>query len=282
MNPSMQIEFLKSRTPANYSAEKGDLMTYEMIIASIEDQIGIIQLNRPEALNALNDQLLSELADILKRFLQDDEVRCVILTGSEKSFCAGADLKEMVSREPRDMIDRFTSSIFGLLRQCPKPTIAAVSGYCLAGGCELALACDMIVASKTAQFGQPEINVGIIPGAGGTQRWARIVGKARAMEIMLTGAPIDAQRAVEWGIVNRVVPFDELLSETKKLAATIAAKPALAVRMAKDAVLKAQDLTLGSGLDYENRLFALLFGTEDQKEGMRAFIEKRKPQWKER
>jgi enoyl-CoA hydratase len=257
-------------------------MTYDMIIVSIEDHIGIIQLNRPEALNALNDHLLSELADILKSFLQDDEVRCVIISGSEKSFCAGADLKEMVSREPRDMIDRFTSSIFGLLRQCPKPTIAAVSGYCLAGGCELALACDMIVASKTAQFGQPEINVGIIPGAGGTQRWTRTVGKARAMEIMLTGAPIDAQRALEWGIVNRVVSFDELLNEAKKLAATIAAKPELAVRMAKDAVLKAQDLTLGSGLDYENRLFALLFGTEDQKEGMRAFIEKRKPQWKGR
>jgi enoyl-CoA hydratase len=257
-------------------------MTYEMIIVSIEDHIGIIQLNRPEALNALNDHLLSELAEALKSFNEDDEVRCVILTGSEKSFCSGADLKEMVSREPGDMIDRYTSSIFGLLRQCPKPTIAAVSGYCLAAGCELALACDMIVASKTAQFGQPEINVGIIPGAGGTQRWPRIVGKAHAMEIMLTGAPIDAQRALEWGIVNRVVSFDELLNEAKKLAATIAAKPALAARMAKDAVLKAQDLTLGSGLDYENRLFALLFGTEDQKEGMRAFIEKRKPHWKGR
>jgi enoyl-CoA hydratase len=140
----------------------------------------------------------------------------------------------------------------------------------------------MIVASKSAQFGQPEINVGIMPGAGGTQRWTRTVGKARAMEIMLTGAPIDAQKALEWGIVNRVVSFDELLNEAKKLAATIAAKPGLAVRMAKDAILKAQDLTLASGLDYENRLFALLFGTEDQKEGMRAFIEKRKPQWKGR
>ena len=257
-------------------------MTYDTIFARVEDQIGIIQLNRPEALNALNDHLLGELADALKHFLQDQEVLCIIITWDEKSFCAGADLKEMVAREPMDMVDRFTSSIFGLLRQCPKPTIAAVSGYCFAGGCELALACDMIVASKSAQFGQPEINVGIMPGAGGTQRWTRTVGKARAMEIILTGAPIDAQRALEWGIVNRVVPFDELLSEAKKLAATIAAKPGLAVRMAKDAILKAQDLTLASGLDYENRLFALLFGTEDQKEGMRAFIEKRKPQWKGR
>lgn len=257
-------------------------MTYDTIFARVEDQIGIIQLNRPEALNALNDHLLGELADALKHFLQDEEVLCIIIAGDEKSFCAGADLKEMVAREPMDMVDRYTSSIFGLLRQCPKPTIAAVSGYCFAGGCELALACDMIVASKSAQFGQPEINVGIMPGAGGTQRWTRTVGKARAMEIMLTGAPIDAQKALEWGIVNRVVPFNELLSEAKKLAATIAAKPGLAVRMAKDTVLKAQDLTLGSGLDYENRLFALLFGTEDQKEGMRAFIEKRKPQWKGR
>jgi enoyl-CoA hydratase len=257
-------------------------MNYDMIIASIEDHIGIIELNRPEALNALNDRLLDELADAMKLFIQNNEVRCMIITGSEKSFCAGADLKEMVSRESRDILDRFTSSIFGLLRQCPKPTIAAVSGYCFAGGCELALACDMIVASKSAQFGQPEINVGIMPGAGGTQRWTRTVGKARAMEIMLTGAPINAQKALEWGIVNRVVSFDELLNEAKKLATTIVAKPALAIRMAKDAVLKAQDLTLTTGLDYENRLVALLFGTEDQKEGMRAFIEKRKPQWKGR
>jgi len=257
-------------------------MTYDMIITSIEDHIGIIELNRPEALNALNDRLLGELADAVKVFLQNNEVRGVIITGSEKAFSAGADLKEMVLRESRDILDRFTSSIFGLLRRSSKPTIAAVSGYCFAGGCELALACDMIVASETAMFGQPEINVGIIPGAGGTQRWTRIVGKARAMEIMLTGAPIDARKALEWGIVNRVVPFEDLLNEAKRLAATIATKPSLAVRMAKDAILKAQEMTLESGLDYENRLFAMLFGTEDQKEGMRAFIEKRKPQWKGR
>jgi enoyl-CoA hydratase len=255
-------------------------MTYDTIVASVEDQIGIIQLNRPEALNALNDHLLSELADILEKFLKDDEVRCMIIAGGEKSFCAGADVNEMILREPEDILDRFTSSIFGLLRHCPKPVIAAVSGYCFAGGCELALACDMIVASETAKFGQPEINVGIMPGAGGTQRWTRTVGKARAMEIVLTGAPIGARKALEWGVVNRVVPFEELLNEAKRLAAAIVAKPSLAVRMAKDAVLKAQDLPLESGLDYENRLFAMLFGTQDQKEGMRAFLEKRKPQWK--
>jgi enoyl-CoA hydratase len=255
-------------------------MSYDTIAASVEDRIGIIQLNRPEALNALNDRLLNELAEALKNFLKDDQVRCIIIAGGEMAFCAGADVNEMVSRGPKDILDRFTSSIFGLLRHCPKPVIAAVSGYCFAGGCELALACDMIVASETAKFGQPEINVGIIPGAGGTQRWTRTAGKARAMEIMLTGSPIDARKALEWGIVNRVVPYEELLNEAKRLAATIAAKPQFAARMAKDAVLKAQDMPLESGLDYENRLFAMLFGTEDQKEGMRAFLEKRKPQWK--
>ena len=256
-------------------------MSYDTILASVEDRIGIIQLNRPEALNALNDHLLSELADALKCFLKDDEVRCIIIAGGEKAFCAGADLKEMISRGPKDVLDRFTSSVFGLLRHCPKPVIAAVSGFCFAGGCELALACDMIVASETAKFGQPEINVGIMPGAGGTQRWTHIAGKARAMEIVLTGAPIDARKALEWGIVNRVVPFEELLNEAKRLAAKIAAKPSLAVRMAKDAVLKAQDMPLESGLEYENRVFAMLFGTEDQKEGMRAFLEKRKPRYSE-
>ena len=257
-------------------------MAYDTIALTVEDRVGIIQLNRPEALNALNDRLLGELAHGLDYFTRNDELRCIIITGSEKSFCAGADLKEMVSREPRDILDWLTSSIFVLLRRCPKPVIAAVSGYCFAGGCELALACDMIVASETASFGQPEINVGVMPGAGGTQRWTRTVGKARAMEIMLTGAPIDAQKALGWGIVNRVVPVAQLLDEAKRLAVAIAAKPALAVRMVKDAVQKAHDLTLESGLDYEYRLFAFLFGTEDQKEGMRAFIEKREPQWKGR
>ncbi len=257
-------------------------MTYDTIILTVEDHVGLIQLNRPEALNALNDRLLGELADGLKYFIQQDKVRCIIITGSEKSFSAGADLKEMVSREPRDILDWLTFSIFVLLRRCPKPVIAAVSGYCFAGGCELALACDMIVASETARFGQTEINVGIMPGAGGTQRWTRTVGKARAMEIMLTGTPIDAQKALQWGIINRVVPFAQLLDEAKRLAVAIAAQPPLAVRMTKDAVLKAQEMSLESGLDYEYRLFAFLFGTKDQKEGMRAFIEKRKPQWQGR
>jgi len=254
-------------------------MPYETVLTNVEDNVGIIQMNRPEALNVLNSQLLSDLNDALTNFLRNDGVRCIIIAGSEKAFSAGADLKEMSSRRPTDMLNRFRSSIFTVLRQALKPVIAAVSGHCYAGGCELALACDMIVASETAKFGQPEINVGIIPGAGGTQRWTRILGKARAMEIMLTGAPIDAKKALEWGIVNRVVPFEQLHDEAKRLAAIIASKAPIAVHMAKEAVLKSEDMTLENGLDYESRLFTMLFGTEDQKEGMRAFLEKRKPQW---
>jgi enoyl-CoA hydratase len=254
-------------------------MNHDSVLTSIEDNVGIIQMNRPETLNVLSSQLLSELNDALRRFFHDGEVRCIIIAGSEKAFCAGADLKEMGSRRLMEMLDRFGSTVFTMLRRAKKPVLAAVSGHCYGGGCELALACDMIVASETAKFGQPEINVGIIPGAGGTQRWTRIVGKARAMEIMLTGAPIDARKALEWGIVNRVVPFKDLYYEAKELASMIASKATLAVEKAKEAVLKAQDMTLENALDYENILFSMLFATEDQKEGVRAFLEKRKPQW---
>jgi enoyl-CoA hydratase len=254
-------------------------MPYETVLTSVEDKVGIIQMNRPEALNVLNSQLLGDLNDALTSFLRNDGVRCIIIAGSEKVFSAGADLKDMSVRRPSDMLNRFRSSIFTMVRQALKPVIAAVSGHCYAGGCELALACDMIVAAETARFGQPEINVGIIPGAGGTQRWTRIVGKARAMEIMLTGAPIDAKKALEWGIVNRVVPVAQLNDEAKRLAAVIAGKAPLAVQMAKEAVLKSQEMSLENGLGYESRLFTMLFGTDDQKEGMRAFLEKRKPRW---
>jgi enoyl-CoA hydratase len=257
-------------------------MSYESILTNVESNVGVIQLNRPEALNVLSAQLLNELAEALRNFLQADEVRCILIAGNEKAFSAGADIKEMGSGQLVDMLERFTSSIFSLLRRARKPVIAAVGGHCYGGGCELALACDMIVASESAKFGQPEINVGIIPGAGGTQRWTRIVGKARAIEIMLTGTVISAQKALEWGIINRVVPVENLLDEAKRLAAEVASKAPLAVRTAKEAVIKAQDMTLENGLDFENRVFSMLFGTEDQKEGMRAFIEKRKPQWKGR
>lgn len=255
-------------------------MTYETIITSTEGNVGIIQLNRPQGLNALNSQLQSEAAQALQEFEQNPEIRCIVITGNEKAFSAGADIKEMGPRSTAGMLDRFSESILTRLRRTRKPVIAAVSGHCYGGGCELALACDMVVASETAKFGQPEINIGIIPGAGGTQRWTRIVGKARAMEINLLGTPISAQQALAWGVVNRVVPVESYLDEAKKLAAEVASKAPIAARMVKDAVNKAQDLTLEHGLDYESRLFAILFSTEDQKEGMRAFVEKRKPEWK--
>ena len=256
------------------------MMAFETIISSVEANVGMIQLNRPQVLNALNAQLQSEAAHALQEFEQSADVRCVIITGNDKAFSAGADIKEMGPRSAAGMLDRFNASILSTVRRARKPIIAAVSGHCYGGGCELALACDMIVASETAKFGQPEINIGVIPGGGGTQRWTRIVGKARAMEIMLTGNPITAQKALEWGLVNRVVPVEQYLGEARKLAAEVAGKAPLAVRMAKDAVGKAQDISLENGLDYESRLFSLLFSTEDQKEGMRAFVEKRKPNWR--
>ncbi|TMC60037.1 MAG: enoyl-CoA hydratase [Chloroflexi bacterium] len=255
-------------------------MAFETIISSVEANVGMIQLNRPQVLNALNAQLQSEAAQALQEFEQSADVRCVIITGNDKAFSAGADIKEMGPRSAAGMLDRFNASILSTVRRARKPIIAAVSGHCYGGGCELALACDMIVASETAKFGQPEINIGVIPGGGGTQRSTRIVGKARAMEIMLTGNPITAHKALEWGLVNRVVPVEQYLGEARKLAAEVAGKAPLAVRMAKDAVGKAQDISLENGLDYESRLFSLLFSTEDQKEGMRAFVEKRKPNWR--
>ena len=256
------------------------MMAFETIISSVEANVGMIQLNRPQVLNALNAQLQSEAAHALQEFEQSADVRCVIITGNDKAFSAGADIKEMGPRSAAGMLDRFNASILSTVRRARKPIIAAVSGHCYGGGCELALACDMIVASETAKFGQPEINIGVIPGGGGTQRWTRIVGKARAMEIMLTGNPITGHKALEWGLVNRVVPVEQYLGEARKLAAEVAGKAPLAVRMAKDAVGKAQDISLENGLDYESRLFSLLFSTEDQKEGMRAFVEKRKPNWR--
>jgi enoyl-CoA hydratase len=233
-------------------------------------------------LNALSSQLQREAAEALDTFERNPEVRCVIITGNERAFSAGADIKEMSSRSTGEMLDRFSGSILTTVRRARKPIIAAVSGYCFGGGCEIALGCDLIVASETAQFGQPEIKIGVIPGGGGTQRWTRIVGKVRAMEIMLTGDPIPAQKALEWGLVNRVTPVEQYLDEAKRLAAVIASRAPLAARLAKEAVLKAQDIALEHGLDFESRLFTMLFSTEDQKEGMRAFVEKRAPVWKGR
>jgi len=268
------------RSLAGSQFRQGDTVSYETILTSTQGNVGLIQLNRPQALNALSGQLQREGAAALHEFEQDPEIRCIVITGSDMAFSAGADIKEMGARSAGEMLDRFGDSILTRLRRARKPIIAAVSGYCFGGGCELALGCDMIVASETAQFGQPEIKIGVIPGAGGTQRWTRIVGKSRAMEIMLTGDPITAQKALEWGLVNRVVPVESYMAEAKKLAANIAGRAPLAARFAKEAVLKAQDVALEHGLDYESRLFTMLFSTEDQKEGMRAFVEKRAPVWK--
>jgi enoyl-CoA hydratase len=255
---------------------------YENILLAVDGPVATVTLNRPQALNALNAPLLSELVDALAKLDADEAVRCIVLTGNERAFAAGADIKEMADVSSVDMLRRNALARYDAVRKITKPIIAAVSGWALGGGCELAMACDMIVASETARFGQPEINIGIMPGAGGTQRLTRALGKARAMELILTGDYLSAQEAHARGLVNCVAPPELYLEEAQKLARRIAAQPPVAVRLAKDAVLKAQDLSIEEGLDYERRVFYLLFATEDQKEGMAAFVEKRPPQWKGR
>ena len=256
--------------------------SYENILLAVDGPVATVTLNRPQALNALNAALLGELVDVLTKLDADEAVRCIVLAGNERAFAAGADIKEMADASSVDMLQRNALARYDAVRKIAKPIIAAVSGWALGGGCELAMACDMIVASETARFGQPEINIGIMPGAGGTQRLTRALGKARAMELILTGDYLSAQEAHARGLVNRVAPPELYLEEAQKLARRIAAQPPVAVRLAKDAVLKAQDLSIEEGLDYERRVFYLLFATEDQKEGMAAFIEKRPPQWKGR
>jgi enoyl-CoA hydratase len=247
-----------------------------------EEGIGRIQLNRPEVLNALNLQLMDELVSELESMDRDETIRCIIITGDRRAFAAGADIDEMSDATAVDMLLKDQFATWDRIRHISKPIIAAVSGYALGGGCELAMACDLIIASETAKFGQPEINIGVMPGAGGTQRLTRAVGKARAMEMVLTGKPISAEEALEAGLINRVVPEEILEDEALKMAREIAAKPPVAVRLAKKAVLKAMDTSLETGLAYEQMLFYLLFATEDQREGMRAFLEKRKPRFRGR
>jgi len=250
-----------------------------VLTEKLEGGVGLIRLNRPKQLNALNRQVLALLAEALARFDEDEEVGCIVITGDERAFAAGADIREMAEATPVTMLQEGFIDLFDRLRAVRKPVIAAVSGWALGGGCELAMACDMIVASETARFGQPEINLGIIPGAGGTQRLTRAVGKALAMEIVLNDRRLTAQEALQYGLVNRVVPTDRYLEEAIRLARQIAARAPLAVRLAKEAVNKAHELSLSEGLAFERRSFYVLFATEDQKEGMRAFLEKRKPRW---
>jgi enoyl-CoA hydratase len=240
----------------------------------------IIRLNRPEALNALNAQLLQDLTLTLQQADKDPDVRCIILTGSDKAFAAGADVREMASKT---YAEAFGQDIFGpaakAIQNIRKPIIAAVSGYCLGGGCELAMLCDFILCSDTARFGQPEVNLGIIAGMGGSQRLTRLVGKSKSMDMHLTARMMDATEAERAGLVSRIIPMVDLIPESLKAAQTIAAKSALAVMAAKEAVNRAEETTLAEGLLHERRLFQSLFATEDQKEGMAAFIAKRPAQF---
>jgi enoyl-CoA hydratase len=226
--------------------------------------------------------LMAELVDALEALDKDDQVRCIIITGNDAAFAAGADIKEMANATAVEMLLRDQFARWDRIRKIKKPLIAAVSGFALGGGCELAMACDIIIATETARFGQPEISIGVMPGAGGTQRLTRAVGKVRAMEMVLTGRMISAAEALDAGLLTRVVPREMLLAEAKRVAAEIAAKPPVAVRLAKEAVLKAFDASLEGGLEFERKNFYLLFATEDQKEGMAAFAQKRKPAWKGR
>ncbi|WP_420629829.1 enoyl-CoA hydratase-related protein [Candidatus Leptofilum sp.] len=254
-------------------------MSYEFILTRTEGRVGIVQFNRPKALNALNSNLMRELMDALEAFDANDDIGCLIITGNERAFAAGADIKEMANATPVTMLDSPNIGYYDRLRKISKPIIAAVSGFALGGGCELAMSCDMIVASESAKFGQPEINLGVIPGAGGTQRMTYAVGKALAMEICLNGRFLSATEAQQYGLVNRVVPVELYLEEAIKFAAEIAARAPVAIRLAKEAINAVFETPLQAGLAHERRLFYMLFSTEDQKEGMDAFINKRPPTW---
>ena len=259
-----------------------DEKSYQNILVRSEGRVGVVQLNRPKVLNALNAEIMSEMVDALEQFDASEEIGCMVLTGNERAFAAGADIDRMAGATPVSMLENSFIDYWDRLEKIAKPVIAAVSGYALGGGCELAMACDLIVASETAAFGQPEINIGVIPGAGGTQRLTRAVGKALAMEIVLNGRFLAAEEALRHGLVNRVFPVELYLEEAIKLAAKIAARAPVAIRLAKEAVNAAFESNLHSGLAYERQLFYSLFATEDQKEGMEAFLNKRKPQWKGR
>jgi enoyl-CoA hydratase len=258
--------------------KKGSLtMTYELILTKTEGRVGIVTLNRPKQLNALNDQLMDELGAALKAFDADDNIGCMILTGSEKAFAAGADIGAMAGYSFADVYkgDYITRN-WEQIRNIRKPVIAAVSGFALGGGCELAMMCDFIIAADNAKFGQPEIKLGIIPGAGGTQRLPRAVGKAKAMDLVLTGRMMDAVEAERSGLASRVVPLDKLMEEALAAALQICGNGQIAVMAAKEAVNRAYEGTLADGIMFERRLFHAVFATEDQKEGMDAFVNKRK------
>jgi len=258
-------------------------MAYTTLIVEVSQHVCLIRLNRPQALNALNSQLLGELAEALKAASKNHEVRCIVLTGSDKAFAAGADVSEMA---PKSFVEMFDSDFFTAeteaLVQTRKPIIAAVAGYVLGGGCELAMMCDFIIAADTAKFGQPEINLGVVAGIGGTQRLTRFVGKSKAMDMHLTGRFMDAEEAERAGLVSRVVPAKKLMEEAMAAAQKIAAKSQITVKAVKEAVNRSYETTLREGILFERRLFHAMFATEDQKEGMGAFLEKREAQFRDR
>ncbi len=258
------------------------MSTYQDIRVETHGRVGLVRLNRPKALNALSPQLMEELWDALSGFDRDEAIGAMVIAGNERAFSAGADIKAMADATLVEMLNRALTDAWHRVAQLRKPVIAAVSGYALGGGCELAMACDLIVASETAQFGQPEIQIGVIPGAGGTQRLTRILGKHLAMEMVLNGRFLSAQEALQHGLVNRVVPVEHYLEEALQLAAQIAERAPIAVRLGKEAVNKSYEMTLAEGLALEQKYFYMLFATEDRQEGMQAFIEKRKPRWKGR
>lgn len=258
-------------------------MSYEWILADRPAEgIGRVQFNRPQVLNALSAPMLDEVMDAMLAFNADERIGAMILTGGDKAFAAGADIKEMAAKTHMDMVmdaalaDRFDFT------PVSKPIVAAVSGYALGGGCEIALCCDMIVASETAVFGQPEINLGIIPGGGATQRMTRALGKSLAMEVMLTDRRLSAAEALRYGLVSRVAPLDEYMDAAIQIASKVAGKSQVAVKLTKEAISKADEMSLRQGLDFERRSFYIAFSSEDKAEGMRAFIEKRKAEWKNR
>ena len=252
--------------------------SYATILVETHGPVGLIRLNRPQALNALCDQLMTELGEQLLSFDADPAIGAIVLTGNEKAFAAGADIKEMRTRtHPSALLEDFIGARWETVLRVKKPVIAAVAGFALGGGCELAMMCDIILAADTAKFGQPEINLGVIPGAGGTQRLTRAVGKSKAMEMILTGRMMDAAEAERANLVSRICPADQLVAEAIKVAEKIAALSPVAVALAKQSVNRAFETTLAEGVRHERALFLSLFGTPDQQEGMAAFIEKRKP-----
>ena len=254
----------------------------ELVLSERDGAVAVLTLNRPDALNALSDALMEELVERLQELDRDDEVRCVVLAGNDKAFAAGADIAELARSSAIDLYYQRRIERWDAIRGLWTPLVAAVSGYCLGGGCELAMACDLIIASESAKFGQPETGVGVIPGAGGTQRLTRAVGKAVAMDVILSGRFLSAQEALATGLVARVVPDGEWLEEAKKVAQEIATKAPVATRLAKEGVDRAYEGPLDLGLEHERRLLYLAFASEDAKEGLNAFMEKRKPEFKGR